>query len=42
MCDHLLGGLPCDREDEHPGNGMGCTHTSSSFVDDKHGEQGHG
>lgn len=41
-CDHHLGELPCDNPETHDGEGRGCTHTSGSYVDDRHQEGGHG
>lgn len=39
-CTHLLGCLPCQREDEHEGGekGRGCVHDAGSWVKDAHSE----
>ena len=36
-CTHVLGTLPCDNDQPHPGAGKGCTHRSS-WAPDKHTE----
>lgn len=45
MCDHRLAdqpaGLLCNRPDTHT-PGHGCTYESTSAVDDRHTEGGHG
>lgn len=42
MCTHELGTLPCVNPNPHPGDGRGCIHVSTSAVDDRHTDGGHG
>ena len=42
MCTHELGNLPCVNPNPHPGHGHGCVHHSTSAVDDRHTDGGHG